>query len=124
MYEGIEKKKLEQMANIGQEVFDLMIDNAHNSCQTSEDLLEINDDQWKAIGIWEKHLRRNFASLIEDIKFDLDHETIEEKQPTCWLCGGSDPNTTITVECETPGGDSCPPKSVPVHHGCYMDIAP
>ena len=53
MYEGIEKKKLEQMANIGRKVFDLMIDNAHNSGQTSEDLLEINDDQWKAIGIWE-----------------------------------------------------------------------
>jgi len=40
----------------------------------------------------------------------------------CWLCGGNNPDSTITVECETPNGRACKPKQVPVHFGCYMDI--
>lgn len=42
----------------------------------------------------------------------------------CWLCGKGNTNTTITVECETPGGKDCKPKEVRVHYGCYMDMEP
>jgi len=42
----------------------------------------------------------------------------------CWLCSGSKPDTTVTVECETPNGKPCKPKQVRVHFGCYMDINP
>jgi len=40
----------------------------------------------------------------------------------CWLCGLSEPDTTITVECKTPGGKRCKPHDVKVHFSCYMDI--
>ena len=40
----------------------------------------------------------------------------------CWLCGGKGADTTITVECETPGGKSCAEKDVRVHNSCYMDM--
>jgi len=42
----------------------------------------------------------------------------------CWLCGGIRPDTTIEVNCETPGGTPCKTKKVEVHHGCYMDMEP
>lgn len=47
-----------------------------------------------------------------------------KKQEKCWLCGLSDPDpdTTITVECETPGGKHCKPYEVKVHFSCYMDM--
>jgi len=47
---------------------------------------------------------------------------IVENQEKCWLYGDNDPDITINVECETPGGKSCPPKDVKVHNSCYMDI--
>jgi hypothetical protein len=51
---------------------------------------------------------------------------VEEIHPLekCWLCGGPEPNTTIIVECETPGGKICNPKEVHVHLGCYLDMEP
>jgi len=45
-----------------------------------------------------------------------------KKDKKCWLCGLSKPDTTITVECEIPGGKHCKPHKVRVHFGCYMDI--
>jgi len=47
-----------------------------------------------------------------------------EPAPVCWLCGGNDPepDIVITVERETPGGEPCRPKDVPVHTGCYQDL--
>jgi hypothetical protein len=44
--------------------------------------------------------------------------------PACWLCGKNDPepDLIIEVERETPGGEPCRPKDVPVHQGCYQDI--
>ena len=47
---------------------------------------------------------------------------VVETNESCWLCGGDDPDTTINVECETPGGKHCKPKDVKVHYSCYMDI--
>lgn len=42
----------------------------------------------------------------------------------CWLCDGEEPDTTIDVACETPGGEPCEPKDVKVHFTCYMDMDP
>ena len=47
-----------------------------------------------------------------------------EAQKTCWLCGGENPDQTITVGRETPGGKKCKQKEVKVHNGCYMDMEP
>lgn len=56
--------------------------------------------------------------------FNTQDATAIYNDDTCWLCGGSGPDTTITVECETPSGKHCRPKNVEVHFGCYMDIDP
>lgn len=42
----------------------------------------------------------------------------------CWLCDGENPDTVVTVECETPNGKHCKEKNVKVHWSCYMDIEP
>jgi hypothetical protein len=59
----------------------------------------------------------------------MTHEAMEllrecRESRSCWLCKGAGPDTTITVECETPGGKPCEPKQVRVHFGCYMDVEP
>ena len=48
----------------------------------------------------------------------------EEEKEVCWFCGGKDPNTEITVECDIPNGEPCEPKVVKVHMGCYMEVNP
>lgn len=52
----------------------------------------------------------------------LAQVSIKEEQKKCWLCGKSRPNTTITVECKTPGGKKCRAHQVSVHFNCYMDM--
>lgn len=61
---------------------------------------------------------------VEQIKRRMGRQAVMESK--CWLCGKSEPwiDYTITVEAETPGGKSCPPMDVPVHHSCYMDMKP
>lgn len=56
-------------------------------------------------------------------KFFKRYYSQQEEEVLCWLCGCSvpDPDTEITVECETPGGKPCLPKNVKVHYGCYLD---
>jgi len=48
--------------------------------------------------------------------------TMSKKKEVCWLCGGKEPNETIKVGCETPGGKPCKTKEVQVHFGCLMDM--
>ena len=47
---------------------------------------------------------------------------MSKKKEVCWLCGGKEPNETIKVGCETPGGKPCKTKEVQVHFGCLMDM--
>lgn len=42
----------------------------------------------------------------------------------CWLCGGIDPNETVTVAREYPDGPKCPAYKAKVHTGCWQDMAP
>lgn len=42
----------------------------------------------------------------------------------CWLCGGADPNETVTVAREHPNGPKCPAYRTKVHTGCWQDMAP
>ena len=44
-----------------------------------------------------------------------------KKTDVCWFCGGEKPDELIYVGCETPGGNPCQSKIVPVHFGCLMD---
>jgi len=53
-----------------------------------------------------------------------DETPVPITKEKCWLCNCSSPppDSTITVECETPAGKPCKPKDVLVHFPCYMDI--
>lgn len=42
----------------------------------------------------------------------------------CWLCGGVEPNETVTVARESPGGPKCDAYKVQVHTGCWQDMEP
>ncbi len=42
----------------------------------------------------------------------------------CWLCGGVNPNETVTVAKEYPNGPECPAYKTKVHTGCWQDMAP
>lgn len=42
----------------------------------------------------------------------------------CWLCGGMDPNDTVTVAREYPNGPECQAYKTKVHTGCWQDMAP
>lgn len=42
----------------------------------------------------------------------------------CWLCGGVDPNETVTVAREYAGGPTCDAYKAQVHTGCWQDIQP
>ncbi len=42
----------------------------------------------------------------------------------CWLCGGVDPNETVTVAREHPNGPKCPAYKTKVHTGCWQDMSP
>jgi hypothetical protein len=42
----------------------------------------------------------------------------------CWLCGGVDPNETVTVAREYPDGPQCPAYRTMVHTGCWQDMEP
>lgn len=51
-------------------------------------------------------------------------ELFPEVFENCWLCNAPNPTEAIVVECETPNGKPCAPKTVKVHFGCLMDIDP
>ncbi len=42
----------------------------------------------------------------------------------CWLCGGVDPNETVTVAREYPAGPECAAYKAQVHTGCWQDMDP
>ncbi len=47
-----------------------------------------------------------------------------EAKAHCWLCGGVDPNDTVTVAREYPDGPQCPAYKTMVHTGCWQDMEP
>ena len=74
--------------------------------------------------VWARNsIASSIRSAIDVEKGGLTH-LLKKLGPLCWLCGGFDPDITIEVECETPGGKPCKSKEVEVHNGCYMDMEP
>lgn len=69
-------------------------------------------------------MHKTGRSQYEDNIKLLEQALRPEQEETCWLCGGKEPDETIKVGCETPGGKPCKEKEVRVHNGCYMDIQP
>lgn len=47
-----------------------------------------------------------------------------EVSARCWLCGGVEPNETVTVAREFPNGPKCTAYKTMVHTGCWQDMAP
>ena len=74
--------------------------------------------------VWARNsIAGSLHSMIDKVNGGLTH--LKKKLgPLCWLCGGIDPEETIKVNCESPGGEECKEKEVKVHLGCYMDIEP
>lgn len=42
----------------------------------------------------------------------------------CWLCGGIEPNETVTVAREYPNGPKCRAYKTKVHTGCWQNMEP
>lgn len=77
----------------------------------------------------EQAMIEGIQSLIDELEFELVEfrkkkapEGVDFTTEECWLCGGSNPDISIKVNCETPGGKECPEKLVMIHFRCYVDM--